>query len=215
MASTTNQAFRTTETVRSRREEYAEATHEALVDSASACFFESGFAATSLDHVAQRARVTKGAIYHHFTSKRELFLAVLERQQERGVGSVTLAAANASDAWTGIVAAVDAFLETISDPIYQRLCWVEGPSALGFEEWWACGERYEIEVIRRLLDRAAEAGILQVDDLDMLAHVLFGAVSAGVLGMVRSHQPSVERERFRSVMLAVMGGLVRQDRIAR
>jgi AcrR family transcriptional regulator len=215
MASTTNQAFRTTETVRSRREEYAEATHEALVDSASACFFESGFAATSLDHVAQRARVTKGAIYHHFTSKRELFLAVLERQQERGVGSVTLAAANASDAWTGIVAAVDAFLETISDPIYQRLCWVEGPSALGFEEWWACGERYEIEVIRRLLDRAAEAGILQVDDLDMLAHVLFGAVSAGVLGMVRSHQPSVERERFRSVMLAVMAGLVRQDRMAR
>jgi AcrR family transcriptional regulator len=215
MASTTNQAFRTTETVRSRREEYAEATHEALVDSASACFFESGFAVTSLDHVAQRARVTKGAIYHHFTSKRELFLAVLERQQERGVGSVTLAAANASDAWTGIVAAVDAFLETISDPIYQRLCWVEGPSALGFEEWWACGERYEIEVIRRLLDRAAEAGILQVDDLDMLAHVLFGAVSAGVLGMVRSHQPSVERERFRSVMLAVMAGLVRQDRMAR
>jgi len=215
MASTTNQAIRTTETVRSRREEYAESTREALVDSASACFFESGFAATSLDHVAQRARVTKGAIYHHFTSKRELFLAVLERQQERGVGSVTLAGANASDAWSGIVAAVDAFLETISDPIYRRLCWVEGPSALGFEEWWACGERYEIEVIRRLLDRAAEAGILQVDDLDMLAHVLFGAVSAGVLGMVRSREPFAARQRFRTVMLAIMAGLVRRDRITR
>lgn len=215
MASTTNQAIRTTETVRSRREEYAEATHDALLDSASACFYESGFAATSLDHVAQRARVTKGAIYHHFTSKRELFLAVLERQQEHAVGSVTLAGANSSDAWTGIVAAVDAFLETISDPIYQRLCWVEGPSALGFEEWWACGERYEIEVIRRLLDRAAEAGALEVDDLDMLAHVLFGAISAGVLGMVRSHEPSVERERFRTVMLAVMAGLVRRDRMTR
>jgi AcrR family transcriptional regulator len=215
MASTTKQAIRTTETVRSRREEYAEATYEALVDSACACFFESGFAATSLDHVAHRARVTKGAIYHHFTSKRELFLAVLERQQVRSVDSVTLAGASASDAWTGIVAAVDAFLETISDPVYQRLCWVEGPSALGFEEWWACGERYEIEVIRRLLDRAAEAGVLEVDDLDMLAHVLFGAVSAGVLGMVRSHEPFVERERFRTVMLAVMAGLVRRDRIER
>ena len=141
----------TGETVRSRREEYAEATYEALLDSASACFFENGFVATSLDHVAHRARVTKGAIYHHFTSKRDLFMAVLERQQEHSVGSVTQAGETASDAWSGIVAAIDAFLETISDPIYRRLCWVEGPSALGFEEWWACGERYEIEVIHRLL----------------------------------------------------------------
>ena len=201
----------TTETVRSRREEYAEATYEALLDSASACFFESGFAATSLDQVAQRARVTKGAIYHHFASKRDLFLAVLERQQEHSVGSVTQAVDTAADAWNGIVAAIDAFLVTISDPIYQRLCWVEGPTALGFEDWWACGERYEIEVIRRLLDRAAEAGGLMVDDLDMLAHVLFGSVTAGVLGMARSKEPDVERARFRTVMLAVMAGLVQID----
>jgi AcrR family transcriptional regulator len=196
------------ETIRSRREEYAEATYEALLDSASTCFFESGFAATSLDHVAQRARVTKGAIYHHFASKRDLFLAVLERQQEHSVGSVTQAVDMAADAWTGIVAAIDTFLETISDPVYQRLCWVEGPSALGFEEWWACGERYEIAVIRRLLDRAADGGVLLVDDLDMLAHVLFGSVTAGVLGMARSREPEVERQRFRAVMLAVMAGLV-------
>ena len=205
----------TGETVRSRREEYAEATYEALLDSASACFFESGFAATSLDHVAQRARVTKGAIYHHFPSKRELFLAVLERQQEHSVGSITQAGETASDAWSGIVAAVDAFLHTISDPIYQRLCWVEGPSALGFEDWWACGERYEIEVIRRLLDRAARAGVLIVEDLDMLAHVLFGAVTAGVLAMARSTAPVVERERFRTVMLALMAGLLRPDEVPR
>jgi AcrR family transcriptional regulator len=199
----------TGETVRSRREEYAEATYEALLDSASACFFESGFVATSLDHVAQVARVTKGAIYHQFTSKRELVLAVLERQQEHSVGSITEAGETASDAWSGIVAAIDAFLSTISDPIYQRLCWVEGPSALGFEDWWACGERYEIEVIRRLLDRASRAGVLVLEDVDMLAHVLFGAVTAGVLGMARSGEPAIERERFRTVMLALMAGLVR------
>ena len=91
---------------------------------------------------------------------------------------------------------------------------MEGPSALGFEEWWACGERYEIEVISRLLQRAADAGVLVVDDLDMLAHVLFGAVSAGVLAMVRSHDPAIERQRFRTVMLAVMAGLMGRDRTA-
>jgi hypothetical protein len=110
-----------------------------------------------------------------------------------------------------MVAALDAFLETISDPVYQRLCFVEGPAALGFEDWWACGERYEIEVIRTQLDRAAQAGVLVVEDLDMLAHVLFGAVTAGVLAMARSADPEGERDRFRSVMLQVMAGMVRMD----
>ncbi len=203
--------MREMETARTRRDEYAEATYEALLESAARCFLESGFAATSLDAVAKRARVTKGAIYHYFASKRDLFMAVLERQEAVSAQTVTQAGARAADPWSGIVAAFDAFLETISDPTYQRLCWVEGPAALGFEEWWACGERYEIEVIRAQLDRVAEAGFLLVDDLDMLAHVLFGAVAAGVLAMARSGDPARERERFRSVMLQVIHGMVAMD----
>jgi AcrR family transcriptional regulator len=194
--------------VRSRREEYAEATHEALLDSAALCFYEHGFAATSLDEIAQRARLTKGAIYHHFHSKRELFLAVLERHQENSAGLIAQAGATGDDAWTGIVNSFNTFLDLISNPVYQRICWVEGPAALGFEEWWACGERFEIEVIHGVLNRAAESGILRETDLDMLSQVLFGAVVAGVLAMVRSEEPEVERERFRTVMIDVMLGMV-------
>jgi AcrR family transcriptional regulator len=199
------------ETVRTRREEYAESTYAALLDSAATCFLENGFVATSLDAVAKRARLTKGAIYHHFASKRDLFMAVLEREEARSAQTVTQAGAAAPDAWSGIVAAFDTFLETISDPTYQRLCWVEGPAALGFEDWWACGERYEIGVIRAQLDRAADAGVLVVQDLDMMAHVLFGAVAAGVLAMARSEEPARERERFRATMLDVIKGVVNMD----
>ena len=203
--------MRAMEPARTRREEYAEATYEALLESAAACFLESGFAATSLDAVAKRARVTKGAIYHHFASKRDLFMAVLDRQEEISARTVEQAANEAPDPWSAIVAAFDAFLETISDPVYQRLCFVEGPAALGFEDWWACGERYEIDVIRRQLDRVARAGVLLIEDLDMLAHVLFGAVTAGVLAMARSADPESEKERFRTVMLQVMHGLVSME----
>jgi AcrR family transcriptional regulator len=196
---------------RSRREEFAAATFESLLDSAAACFFESGFAATSLDCVAQRAQVTKGAIYHHFASKRDLFRAVLERQQSRTAGIIIEAGTTATDVWGGIVAAFDAFLDLLSDPVYQRLYWVEGPAALGFDDWWKCGERYEIEVIRGQIDRAAEAGILLVEDHDMLANVLFGAVAAGALAMARTDNPSVERERFRAVMLTMLAGMLKLD----
>src|SRR5580704_15798189 len=112
-------------TARTRREEYAAATNAALLESAAACFFENGFAATSLDEVARRARVTKGAIYHHFASKRDLFMAVLERQQEMGAGLIMEAGALAPDPWSALVSAFDTFLDIISEPHYQRLCWVE------------------------------------------------------------------------------------------
>jgi AcrR family transcriptional regulator len=200
--------MREMETARTRREEYAEATYEALLESAAACFLESGFAATSLDAVAKRARVTKGAIYHHFASKRDLFLAVMERQEEMNARTVDEAAIAAPDPWSAIVAAFDAFLGTIADPVYQRLCFVEGPAALGFEDWWAWGERTEIDLIRRQLDRVAEAGALRIEDRDMLARVLFGAVTAGVLAMARAVDLDGERQRFRTVMLQVMHGMV-------
>jgi AcrR family transcriptional regulator len=201
--------MRAMEPARTRREEYAEATYEALLDSAAACFMESGFAATSLDAVARRARVTKGAIYHHFASKRDLFMAVLERQEEISSRTTLEAGTAAADPWSGIVAALDAFFESISDPVYQRLCWVEGPAALGFEDWWACGERYEIEVIRGLMERIAEVGVLLVEDVDMLANVIYGAVAAGVLMMARSDDPARELGRFRTVILQVMSGILR------
>jgi AcrR family transcriptional regulator len=201
--------MRAMETARTRREEYAEATYEALLDSAAACFMEGGFAATSLDAVARRARVTKGAIYHHFASKRDLFMAVLERQEEISSRTTLEAGTAATDPWAGIVAALDAFFESISDPVYQRLCWVEGPAALGFEDWWACGERYEIEVIRGLMERIAGTGVLLVEDVDMLANVIYGAVAAGVLMMARSDDPARELGRFRTVILQVMSGILR------
>jgi AcrR family transcriptional regulator len=201
--------MRAMETARTRREEYAEATYEALLDSAAACFMEGGFAATSLDAVARRARVTKGAIYHHFASKRDLFMAVLERQEEISSRTTLEAGSAATDPWAGIVAALDAFFESISDPVYQRLCWVEGPAALGFEDWWACGERYEIEVIRGLMERIAGTGVLLVEDVDMLANVIYGAVAAGVLMMARSDDPARELGRFRTVILQVMSGILR------
>src|SRR2546429_4647260 len=65
------------EDTRTRREEYSEATKRALLDAATSLFATRGFRETSLDEVAERCRVTKGAVYHHFSSKQALFEAVL------------------------------------------------------------------------------------------------------------------------------------------
>ena len=62
-----------------RRQQYSASTKRALVDVAEALFTEHGYAATSLDAIVAGARVTKGALYHHFSGKQALFEAVFER----------------------------------------------------------------------------------------------------------------------------------------
>src|SRR5437773_5827824 len=111
--------------VKSRREMYSEATRAALLDAATTLFAERGYAGTSLEDVATAARVTRGAVYHHFAGKQALFEAVLD-QQERQADAQIVAAAVADDPWQAATQALDAFLTKCCEPAYSRLVWVEG-----------------------------------------------------------------------------------------
>jgi AcrR family transcriptional regulator len=195
------------ETVRTRRDEYSDATRLALVESATGLFAANGYTSTSLDEVAANARLTKGAIYHHFGSKADLFEAVCDHLAVDSVERMSQAAVSGPTTWDGALAALDIFLEDELDPVMQRVCFIEGPAALGFERWWAFGERYYVEPIRLILDRMTEEGMLDFPDCDTLAQMLYGAVTAGVLRMVRTDDHRAESARVRDVVVRIMLGL--------
>jgi TetR/AcrR family acrAB operon transcriptional repressor len=67
-----------------RTQEEAAQTRQSLLDAALTTFSRQGFAATRLEDVAEAAGVTRGAIYHHFGSKADLFLALIEDASARG-----------------------------------------------------------------------------------------------------------------------------------
>lgn len=60
------------------RAESKERTRQRLLAEAQRLFRERGYAATSLEQIAEAAEVTKGAIYGHFASKEDLMLSALE-----------------------------------------------------------------------------------------------------------------------------------------
>src|SRR5688572_11986017 len=101
--------------VRTQRER-SEATTSALLDVARRLFAADGYAATSLDDVVRGAGVTKGALYHRFAGKRDLFLAVYEREQHRLAQVQFEAFARNKGAWEGFYAATQAFFEASLDP---------------------------------------------------------------------------------------------------
>lgn len=65
------------------RERRLERTRALLLDAAEAVFAEKGFTSASLDDIASTAGYTKGAIYKHFATKEDLFLAVSDRYWRR------------------------------------------------------------------------------------------------------------------------------------
>ena len=66
-----------------RTKEDAALTRETVLDAALAVFSRQGYAATTLDHIAQEAGVTRGAIYWHFGGKAELYNALVEERFAR------------------------------------------------------------------------------------------------------------------------------------
>src|SRR5918911_3421681 len=83
----------------SRRQQYSASTKRALVDVAQRLFTEHGYAATSLDQIVAGARVTKGALYHHFSGKQAVFEAVFENVEERAARDIQRAVRDNRDPW--------------------------------------------------------------------------------------------------------------------
>jgi AcrR family transcriptional regulator len=198
--------------VKSRRGEYTEATRRALLDAAADLFTERGFARTSLDDVAAVARVTKGAIYHHFGSKPGLLEAVIGELEEAENRAVRAAMAAAPDPATGALAALDQFLLACSEPVYGTLVFHEAPIALGWQAWRECEEKYSYAVLHELISALADAGVLPADQLEALPTILFGML--GAAGQLLARTPPDDRARVRAqcrvpflALLAGLGGL--------
>jgi AcrR family transcriptional regulator len=170
---------------RRTQEERTEATTAALVTAARELFAEDGYAATSLDAVVARAGVTKGALYHHFDSKRSLFLAVFEREQRALAGLVADAFLAKRDPWAGFEAGSRAFLEASLDPHVQRITLLDAPAALGWEAMRAA-EAGTLRMMEDGLRRSIAAGRLPKRPVEPLAALLFGALCEGAMTVARA-----------------------------
>jgi AcrR family transcriptional regulator len=152
-----------------------EATTGALVDAARELFARDGYEATSLDAVAARAKVTKGAVYHHFEGKRQLFEAVFSREVQRMATPLATAYARKKDPWEAFKAGCRAFVDECLEPGLQRIVLLDASAAIG----WEGIRRLEaplLELMELAISRAAAAGRIAPRPPAPLAYFLFGAI---------------------------------------
>ncbi|MDF0531068.1 helix-turn-helix domain containing protein [Tsukamurella sp. 8F] len=191
----------------SRRDENAAATRAAIVAGAIRLFSEDGYARASMDRIAASARVTKGAAYHYFPAKRELFLAALEAVDERTMTAIAEATASARSPWDAVERGLDAFLDRCLDVDYQRICFRDGPGALGFVPWWEHAESHVHGVLTDVIGALRTDESIAVADTTATATALYGSLTAAALAITRSADPRQTRDAMGRTILALLHGL--------
>jgi AcrR family transcriptional regulator len=176
----------------------SQATVGALLAAARDLFAQDGYPATSLDDVVAKAGLTKGALYHHFDGKRELFRAVYEQEQERLLQTLSRAAHKRRGAWNMLRAACEAFLDSSLDPAVQRITLLDAPTALGWETMREIENEGSLKVLKDGLEHAMDEGSIRRRPVDPLAHLLFGALCEAAMTIARAPDQQATARRTRT-----------------
>ena len=193
---------------RSRNTERSEATRVKLVRAARHLFARRGYAAVGTEQIVRRARVTRGALYHHFRDKRDLFRAVheqIEAELARKIGEQIAEVGN--DPVEVLHQGVRTFLDACTDPAIARIALVDAPSVLGWEEWRATEERYGLGLVTFGLRAAMDAGALRAQPVKPLAHLLLGAMEEAGMVIANASDPQVARREVEPALLGLLDGL--------
>jgi AcrR family transcriptional regulator len=183
------------------------ATVAALVSTARRLFASQGFAAIGTEQIAREAGVSRGALYHQFADKTELFAAVLD-QAEHDIAELILRAVTGidpNDTEALLLAGGDAFLDACSEPGLRLIVLIDGPSVLGWTRWREICLRHSVGLISALLADGIERGTIPSQPVEPLTHVLVGAVDEAALYVAEADDPT----RARGDMDGVLRRIVR------
>jgi AcrR family transcriptional regulator len=186
------------------RAEQVAQTRAALVAAGRRLFGENGFRATSVEDVAREARVTTGALYHHFPTKTALFEAVFIHAHTDLLTASKEAAHGASDGIDELARGFEAFLDGALQPDLQRILIVDGPAVLGLARYTELDEQYAHAAIVQALTEAADAGTIAVEDPETATRLLLGALTRGAMLIANSADPVATRHAVAKSMRALL-----------
>jgi AcrR family transcriptional regulator len=191
----------------SLRAEQVAQTRAALIAAGRRLFGQNGFAATSVEDIARSARVTIGALYHHFPAKAALFEAVFEAVHGELLAASAEASAAATDEVDLMIRGFEAFLDAVLDREVQRIVIVDAPAVLGLARFTELDERYAFGAISAALEAATAAGRLRADDPATLSRLLLGVLTRGAMLIASSPEPAETRDAVARAVRELLGGL--------
>jgi AcrR family transcriptional regulator len=161
--------------MRSLRDRHTDATVAALLKAGRRRFGERGYEAASLEDIAADARVTTGAIYHHFAGKKGLFRAVAEQIEGELVEQAL--PAPGGDPWQSLEQAFAALIDACAAPEVQRIIFLDAPRVIGPEAWREIELKYAYGALSAVLGQLIAAGQARPYPIELITPVLVAALA--------------------------------------
>lgn len=193
----------------SRQTDRSTATQARLVQAARELFAERPYASVGTEEIVRRAQVTRGALYHHFADKRDLFRAVHEQMEAELVEAIgaRLATVAPGDPAEALRVGVRSYLDACADPSFARITLVDAPAVLGWAEWRRIDEKHALRLILLGLEGAMDAGALRRQPVRPLAQLMLAAMGEAGLVLANSSSPDTTRAEIEAALLAWLDGL--------
>jgi AcrR family transcriptional regulator len=172
-----------------------------------ALFAEHGYAGVGTEEVVRRAGVTRGALYHHFRDKQDLFRAVFEQTEAEIMQTIIARVEGIGDPMEELATGVRAFLDACDDPTLMRIGLRDAPGVLGWEEWREIGNRHGLGLVTSALGWAMDEGQIIRTDVRTLGHLLLAALAEASLLIASADDPGVARGEVERTLLALLEGL--------
>jgi AcrR family transcriptional regulator len=184
-------------------------TRRALLDAARSLFAERGYQGAAAEEIVRRAGLTRGALYHHFEDKRDLFRAVVDEMESEIDEEVERAEQRArSDLPEAVMAGYRAFIDAVLDPEMRRTFFLEGPSVLGWE-WREIDARHAVGKIEEGLQALIAEGFIEPQAVGPLARLINGALLEAAFFVAASEDPEAARDEvWGAIERLLLGGLI-------
>tara|TARA_R110000868_G_scaffold159618_3_gene388584 strand:+ start:4929 stop:5549 length:621 start_codon:yes stop_codon:yes gene_type:complete len=192
-----------------KQAERREATRGAIIRAATTLFGRNGFAATTVDELAEKAGVAKGAVYHHFATKEVLFEAVFEAVSQEVSAQVATAARKAPDLLASIGMGTKAYFKICSEGATGRIILGDGPQVLGWQRWREIDSRHFGAVFPHILEAAIAQGLIDKQPVVPMANLLLGAVTEAAVACANSKTPKETGQYYAEAFERLLAGLRR------
>jgi AcrR family transcriptional regulator len=190
-----------------RREAEAQATREALIQAALELFTKRGYASVGTEQIVTRAKVTRGALYHHFEDKRDLFRAVFERVEAELMQRISASMKAGDDPYELMIAGMRSFLDACEEPAVKQISLTDAPAVLGWQEWREIDNAHGLGLTRAALQGAVDAGAIRPIAVEPMAHLFVAALSEAAFVIAHADRPRKARAEVEEALVQLVEGL--------
>jgi AcrR family transcriptional regulator len=179
-----------------------------VVEAARDLFVERDYDRVSIEQILERSGVSRGALYHHFPTKLDLFVAVYRASEIRVIEKIASQASDSASPFEALVDSARAYLRLCeTDEELRRIGLTQSRAVLGWEGWRTVASELGIAVVLALVSAAIEADELPPHDPETTAQILLGALIEAAMLIVTAEDRAAARERSESVIVNLLEGL--------